>query len=77
MRNPIRPWAWGVALFTLIAVALALATTLAQLRLLLGLISVTGAAFVLYLAWESFGPLRHMVNTAAAHPRSWSKGIIT
>src|SRR5512141_1367801 len=36
----------------IIVVALALATKLAKLQLLLGLASITGAVFVLYLAWE-------------------------
>ena len=61
----------------IIAVALALAAKLAKLRLLLGMVSIAGAIFVLYLAWESFGPVREMTSVPAERPRSWLKGIVT
>lgn len=61
----------------IILVALALASKLAELRLLLGIVSIAGGAFVLYLAWESFWPVRQTSETPAERPRSWFKGIIT
>ena len=61
----------------IIVVALALAAKLAKLHLLLGMVSIAGAIFVLYLAWESFGPVREMTSTPAERPRSWPKGIVT
>lgn len=61
----------------IILVTLALATKLAQLRSLLGIVSIAGGAFVLFLAWESFNPPRQQADIAAEQPRSWFKGIIT
>jgi threonine/homoserine/homoserine lactone efflux protein len=61
----------------IILVALVLASKLAELRLLLGIVSVAGGAFVLYLAWESFWPVRQASETPAERPRSWFKGIVT
>jgi threonine/homoserine/homoserine lactone efflux protein len=61
----------------IILVALALASKLAELRLLLGIVSIAGAVFVMYLAWESFWPVRQEVEAAADRPRSWLKGIVT
>ena len=61
----------------IILVALALASKLAELRLLLGIVSIAGGAFVLYLAWESFWPVRQASETPAERPRSWFKGIVT
>jgi threonine/homoserine/homoserine lactone efflux protein len=61
----------------ILLVALVLASKLAELRLLLGIVSVAGRAFVLYLAWESVWPVRQEAETPAARPRSWFKGIVT
>lgn len=61
----------------IILVAMALATKLAQLRPLLGIVSIAGAVFVLYLAWESFWPVRQEAEAPPDRPRSWLKGIVT
>jgi len=58
-------------------VALALASTLGQIRPLLGIVSIVGALFVLYLAWESLWPARPDIVVLAERPRSWFKGIVT
>src|SRR5271157_2059499 len=44
----------------IIALALALAAKLAQLRPLLSIVSIEGGAFVLYLAWDGFRPVLAM-----------------
>ena len=61
----------------IILVTLVLASKLAELRHLLGVVSIAGATFVLYLAWESFWPVRQDAVTPAERPRSWLKGIVT
>jgi len=61
----------------IILVALALAAKLAEIRPLLGIVSIAGAIFVLYLAWESFRPARQDLEAPAEQPRSWFKGIVT
>ncbi len=61
----------------IIIVTLVLAAKLAQLRPLLGLVSVAGGAFILYLAWETFRAVRQEAATSAESPRSWFKGILT
>ncbi len=61
----------------IIVVALGLAAKLAKLHLWLGVISITGAVFVLYLAWESLGPLGETARASAERPGSWFKGIVT
>ena len=61
----------------IILVTLALASKLAELRSLLGVVSIAGGAFVLYLAWESFWPVRQEAEAPAERPRSWFKGITT
>jgi threonine/homoserine/homoserine lactone efflux protein len=61
----------------IILVTLVLASKLAELRPLLGIVSLAGAVFVLYLAWESFWPVRQDAGTPAERPRSWLKGIVT
>ena len=61
----------------IILVTLALASILAQLRPLLGIVSIAGSVFVLYLAWESFWPVRQQADALAGRPRSWLKGIVT
>ena len=61
----------------IIVLALVLAAKLAQLRLLLGIMSIAGGAFVLYLAWDGFGPVRVAAAAPAERPGSWLKGILT
>jgi threonine/homoserine/homoserine lactone efflux protein len=74
---------WKIALTPLvtdapvIALALALAAKMAQLGLLLGIVSIAGGAFVLYLAWECFRPVRVAAEAPAEQPGSWFKGILT
>jgi len=57
--------------------ALAMAAKLTVLRPLLGIVSIAGGAFVLYLAWDSFGPARLDAEAPAERPRSWLKEILT
>ena len=61
----------------IIVLALVMAAKLAQLRPLLGIVSIAGGAFVLYLAWDSFCPVRVGAGAPVEHPRSWLKGILT
>ncbi len=61
----------------IILVTLFLANRLAELRPLLGLISIAGAIFVLYLAWESYRAVLSDATSVAEHPQSWVKGIVT
>ena len=61
----------------IILITLVLASKLAQLRPLLGIVSIAGAVFVLYLAWESFSPVFQEAEAPAERPRSWFKGIAT
>jgi threonine/homoserine/homoserine lactone efflux protein len=61
----------------IIVVALVLAAKQAELRPLLGIVSIAGGAFVLYLAWDSFRPARLGAEAPAEPPRSWFKGIVT
>jgi threonine/homoserine/homoserine lactone efflux protein len=61
----------------IIGVALALAAELTELRPWLGLVSLAGGAFVLYLAWDALRPVGQAATVAAEQPRSWGKGILT
>jgi threonine/homoserine/homoserine lactone efflux protein len=61
----------------IIVVALVVAAKLAQLRPLLGIVSLAGGAFVLYLAWDSLRPVRVDPEAPPEPPRSWLKGIFT
>ncbi len=61
----------------IILLTLAVATKLAEVRSLLGIVSIAGAVFVLYLAWESFRPVLHQTGAGAERPRSMLKGIVT
>jgi threonine/homoserine/homoserine lactone efflux protein len=61
----------------IILLTVALATKLVELRPLLGIVSIAGAVFVLYLAWGSFWPVRQEAEAPAERPRSWLKGIVT
>jgi threonine/homoserine/homoserine lactone efflux protein len=60
----------------IIIVALVLAARLAELRPMLGIVSIAGGAFVLYLAWDSLGAVGLDADTPAERPRSWLKGIL-
>ncbi len=61
----------------IILVALMLAAKLEELRPLLGIVSIAGGAFVLYLAWDSFRAVRLGAEAPAERTRSWFKGIFT
>ena len=61
----------------IIAITLALAARLAELRPLLGIVSLAGASFVLYLAWEGLAPAGMETVALAERPRSFFKGIVT
>jgi len=61
----------------IIVVALVVAAKLAELRPLLGVVSLAGAVFVLYLAWDSSRPVRLGAEAPPEPPRSWIKGIVT
>jgi threonine/homoserine/homoserine lactone efflux protein len=61
----------------IIVVALVLAAKLAELRALLGVVSIAGGVFVLYLAWDCFRPARMDPEAPFEPPRSWLKGIVT
>ena len=61
----------------IILLALVLASKLEQVRPLLGIVSIAGALFLMYLAWESFSPARPAAEAPAERPRSWLKGIAT
>jgi threonine/homoserine/homoserine lactone efflux protein len=61
----------------IIVVALVVAAKLAELSALLGVVSLAGGAFVLYLAWDSFRPVRLGAEAPPEPPRSWFKGIVT
>jgi threonine/homoserine/homoserine lactone efflux protein len=61
----------------IIVVSLVVAAKLAQIRPLLGVVSLAGGAFVLYLAWDSLRPARLGAEQPPEQPRSWFKGIFT
>jgi threonine/homoserine/homoserine lactone efflux protein len=61
----------------IIVVALVVAVKLTKLGALLGIVSIAGGAFVLYLAWDSFRPARMDAEAPAERPRSWFKGTLT
>jgi threonine/homoserine/homoserine lactone efflux protein len=61
----------------IILITLMLAAKLSEARLVLGVVSMAGSIFVLFLAWESFSPIRDVTGALPERPRSWSKGIIT
>ena len=61
----------------IILLALLLAAKLAELRVWLGIVSIAGGAFMLYLAWDNFGVPPLDDTPPAARPRSWLKGILT
>jgi threonine/homoserine/homoserine lactone efflux protein len=61
----------------IILITLLVAAKLARTGTLLGIMSIAGALFVLFLAWESFWPPRRALDAPAEPPRSWIKGILT
>jgi threonine/homoserine/homoserine lactone efflux protein len=61
----------------IIAITLVLASNLAHLRPLLGIVSFAGAVFLVFLAWESLNPVWPQAQTRAEPPRSWCKGVVT
>lgn len=61
----------------IVVLALVLAAKLAQLRALLGIVSLAGAAFVLYLAWDTVRPVRLEAKAPGERAGSWPKGILT
>lgn len=61
----------------IIVLALVLAAKLAELRALLGIASLAGGAFVLYLAWDNVRTVRLDAEALRERPKSWLKGILT
>lgn len=61
----------------IIALAVLVALNLGQLRPLLGFVSICGAVFVLYLAWETFHPVSAPLDVEVEHPGSWHRGVLT
>jgi len=61
----------------IIILTLIVAVKLTALGPWLGLVSIAGGAFVLYLAWESFRPAPLGPEPAAPCPGSFRKGILT
>ena len=60
----------------IILLALVLAARLAALPKWLGVLSVAGGAFVLYLAWDTFRAGRLDAEAVEVPSRSWLKGIL-
>ena len=61
----------------IILVALALASEVAQLTTMLGLISIGGGIYVMYLAWDSCRPTHLGMEIPMQAPKSWFKGVVT
>jgi len=61
----------------IILVALGVAAKLNELQSLLGVVSLAGGTFVLYLAWDSFRTVNPEAGASAERPGSWFKGILT
>jgi len=60
----------------IILLALLVAAKAAEFRQVLGIVSLAGGAFVLYLAWETFRPAAASSEGKAEKPGSWTKGIL-
>jgi threonine/homoserine/homoserine lactone efflux protein len=60
----------------IILLTLGLTTQLAGFRNILGGISLAGAGFVFFLAWENFQARPIEVSDTVVAPRSWRKGIL-
>jgi threonine/homoserine/homoserine lactone efflux protein len=61
----------------IIVLTLALAAEAAKLQTALGILSMAGGAFVMYLAFDAFRPARMDLDAAAVRPKSLAKGIVT
>ncbi len=61
----------------IILITLLFATRLPHLGPLLGIISIAGAFFILYLAWESFRLEPQASAAPTERPKSWFKGVVT
>jgi len=61
----------------IIVVAVAVAARASEMRTALGVLSIAGALFVLYLAVETFRPAPVEAETTNGGPRSLSKGVLT
>lgn len=60
-----------------IFVSFVLASKLSEFRPLLGMVSMAGGCFVLYLAYTSYRPGPWNTEVSPEPPRSWFKGIMT
>ncbi len=61
----------------IIALTLALVSRLADQQVILGILSLAGGCFVLYLALDTFRPPRIATETPERATRSWLKGALT
>jgi threonine/homoserine/homoserine lactone efflux protein len=61
----------------IILLALIVAAKLAALRPLLGIVSIAGGAFVLYLAWDNLRSAQTAIAALPGQPKSWLKGVVT
>ena len=61
----------------IIVLAWILASQAAEVRVLLGLLSFAGGAFVLYLALDVFRSPPAMTTAEVEAPRSWTRGVLT
>lgn len=61
----------------MILTAAVLAAQLGTLRPMLGLVSIAGGVFVLYLAWESLRPQPDLGIAEGTAPNSWLCGVVT
>jgi threonine/homoserine/homoserine lactone efflux protein len=59
----------------IVLLAMVFASKVSAVRPVLGVISIAGGAYVLYLAWESFRPASVDADASGEPPRSWSKGV--
>lgn len=60
----------------IVLLALVFAAKVSAIRPVLGVISIAGGAYVLYLAWDSFQPVRMDAAALDVEPRSWRKGVL-
>ncbi len=61
----------------IILVSIFVLSTLANVEILLGIVSLIGACFVLYLAYETFFQKPVKIDLSTKPPRSYFKGITT
>ncbi|HKJ68701.1 MAG TPA: LysE family transporter, partial [bacterium] len=62
--------------FPIIVLSLLLVGQLARFESVLGLISIAGSLFVLYLAYESFQSINTSIHPSDETPRSLQKGVL-